>query len=167
MPDSVCKEQVFKALFFEHAEGLRNFLYYKSGNLQLAEDLVQDAFGKLWENCQKVPPEKVRSYLFTVANNLFLNQVAHQKVVLKFENRGHTQQSNITPQFLLEEQEFMKRLEKAIADLPEGQRVVYLMNRMDNKTYKEIADVLGVSVKAVEKRMHKALAVLRKISKKV
>lgn len=151
----------------EHAEGLRNFLYYKSGNLPQAEDLVQDAFGKLWENCEKVKPEKAKSFLFTVANNLFLNQVEHRKVVLKFENRGHSQQSNETPQYLLEQEEFRLRLEKAIAGLPEGQRVVYLMNRIDKKTYKEIAEALEISVKAVEKRMHKALNVLRKISKKV
>jgi len=74
---------------------------------------MQDAFGKLWENCAKVVAAKAKSFLFTVANNLFLNQVEHRKVVLKFENRGHSQQSNITPQFLLEEAEFKKRLENA------------------------------------------------------
>ena len=49
---------------------LRNFIYYKSGNMAQAEDLVQDAFSKLWENCAKVVPEKGRSYLYRVANNL-------------------------------------------------------------------------------------------------
>ncbi|MEL7378209.1 MAG: sigma factor-like helix-turn-helix DNA-binding protein, partial [Bacteroidota bacterium] len=49
-----------------------------------------------------------------------------------------------------------------IEDLPEGQRTVFLMNRSDGKTYKEIAELLGLSVKAVEKRMHGALVHLRK-----
>ena len=142
-------------------------MYYKTGSLQQAEDLMQDAFGKLWENCAKVVIDKAKSFLFTVANNLFLNQVAHQKVVLKFENQGHTQQTNVNPQFLLEEQEFKKRLEGAISALPEGQRVVFLMNRIDKKKYREIAAELAISVKAVEKRMHQALSTLRKIHKKV
>ena len=165
--NSVCEEPTFKSVFMKHAEGLRNFMYYKTGNLAQAEDLVQDAFGKLWENCAKVSFEKAKSYLFTVANNLFLNQVEHQKVVLKFKNQPKTTQSDITPQFLMEEEEFRQRLEQAIADLPENQRIVFLMNRIDKKTYREIAEELGLSVKAVEKRMHKALTELRKISKKV
>ena len=164
---NVCQEQVFKSIFLEQAKGLRNFMYYKTGNLAQAEDLVQDAFGKLWENCAKVTFEKARSFLFTVANNLFLNQVEHQKVVLKFEKRGHSQKSNVDPQFLMEEEEFRKRLETAISNLPEGQRVVFLMNRIDKKKYREIAEELNISVKAVEKRMHKALMALRKVSKKV
>jgi len=165
--DSICQEQSFKSVFMKHAEGLRNFMYYKTGNLAQAEDLVQDAFGKLWENCAKVSFEKAKSFLFTVANNLFLNQVEHQKVVLKFKNQPTKTQSDITPAFLMEEKEFRQRLEQAIANLPEKQRIVFLMNRMDKKTYRVIAEELEISVKAVEKRMHKALAELRKISKKV
>ncbi len=167
MSDNVCQEQVFQSVFMNQAEGLRNFMYYKTGNLQHAEDFMQDAFGKLWENCAKVVVAKAKSFLFTIANNLFLNQVAHKKVVLKFENQGHSQQTNINPQFLLEEQEFKQRLEAAISALPEGQRVVFLMNRIDKKKYREIAEELAISVKAVEKRIHKALNTLRKIHKKV
>lgn len=167
MSDNVCQEQVFQSIFITQAERLRNFMYYKTGNLQQAEDLMQDAFGKLWENCAKVVADKAKSFLFTVANNLFLNEVAHQKVVLKFENQGHPQQTNINPQFLLEEQEFKQRLEVAISALPEGQRMVFLMNRIDKKKYREIAVELEISVKAVEKRMHQALTTLRKIHKKV
>lgn len=167
MSDNTCEEKVFKRVFYEQAASLRNFLYYKSGNLALAEDLVQEAFERLWKNCAKVTVAKAKSFLFTVGNNLFLNHVAHQKVVLKFEQRGHTQRSDETPEFLLEEQEFKRQLEQAIADLPENQRLVFLMNRIDKKTYKEIAELLGISVKAVEKRMHKALKALRKVYKRV
>lgn len=167
MQNPVCKEDVFGSIFLAEAEGLRNFLYYKTGNLQQSEDLVQEAFGKLWENCAKVERTKAKAYLFAVGKNLFLNQVAHQKVVLRFEKQPQTESDHITPQFLMEEEEFRERLEKAIGALPEGQRIVFLMNRFDKKTYQEIAEILGLSVKAIEKRMHKALQALRKVSKKV
>ena len=167
MTNNLCKEENFKAVFMEQSEGLRNFMVYKTKSYQQAEDIVQEAFSKMWENCAKVVLDKAKSYLFTVANNLFLNQAKHQKVVLKFEQRGHTQRTDEDPAFLLEEQEFKKRLEKAISDLPEGQREVFLMNRLDKMKYREIAEALNISVKAVEKRMHKALLALRKISKKV
>ncbi|MGK0390301.1 MAG: RNA polymerase sigma-70 factor (family 1) [Maribacter sp.] len=164
---SICKDEVFEKVFMEHSEGLRNFMYYKCGNLNQAEDLVQESFVKLWSNCAKVAIGKAKSYVFTIANNLFLNEVKHQKVVLKFQQQQNESSSKETPEFLLEEQEFKQQLEKAIADLPEGQREVFLLNRIDKKTYREIAEMLGVSVKAIEKRMHKALKALRVLTKRI
>lgn len=167
MAKSVCEEIIFDSVFMSHSEYLRNFLYYKSGDLQNAEDIMQDAFGKLWEECAKVPFEKAKSFLFTVANNMFLNQVKRKKVVLKFEQRVGSSVNVETPLYLLEEAEFEKRLRNALEALPETQREVFLMSRIDGLKYKEIAERLDISVKAVEKRMHKALVALRKISKKV
>ena len=167
MAGGVCNETIYQETYFEHSEYLRNFLFYKSGNLGLSEDLVQEAFVKLWENCAKVSIEKAKSYLFTVANNLFLNSVSRQKVKLKFESFADTNKFENDPQFILEEKEFKVKLEKAIAALPETQRIVFLMNRIDKKKYREIAEELDLSVKAVEKRMHLALTELRKVHKKV
>ncbi len=164
MSKTVCQEEVFESIFKTHAESLVNFLYYKSGDYPAAEDLMQDSFSKLWKECAKVSLDKSKSFLFTIANNMFLNKVKHKKVVLKFEQRSHSQFSNETPQYLLEEAEFKNRLELAIAGLPEGQRTVFLMNRIDKMKYKEIAEKLGLSIKAIEKRMHNALKELRKIS---
>lgn len=54
MSNNICQEKAFQTIYLNQAESLRNFLYYKIGNLQQAEDLMQDAFGKLWGNCAKV-----------------------------------------------------------------------------------------------------------------
>jgi len=167
MPRSVCEEEVYSSLFSNHAESLINYLYYKSGNYSTAEDIMQDAFVKLWKECSKVVFDKAKSFLYTVATNTFLNHVKHQKIVLKFEKRGHSQISHQSPQYLLEEAEFKQKLENAIAALPEDQRVVFLMNRIDKMKYREIAEHLNLSVKAIEKRMNKALVKLRKVSKKL
>ncbi len=165
--DNVCKEEVYKSLFLEHAEHLRNFITYKSGDIELARDLVQEAFVKMWQNCKKVKPTKAKSYLFTIANNLFLNTVQREKVKLKFEtSKSHTHDIK-SPQYLMEEEEFRVRLEQAISALPEDLRIVFLMNRIDKKKYREIAELLNISTKAVEKRMSKALLALRKIHKNV
>jgi RNA polymerase sigma-70 factor (ECF subfamily) len=61
----------------------------------------------------------------------------------------------------MEMSEFKVKLEQAINDLPDGQREAFLMHRIDQMTYKEIAERLEISVKAVEKRIHKALVKLR------
>ena len=159
---SVCEATVFEEIYADYAKALYNFAYYKCGNSAQAEDLVQEAFIKMWNNCAKVIFEKAKSFLFTVTNNLFLNEVAHKKVVLNYRKKPIKTHTDESPDYVLEEKEFLNKLQTAIANLKEGQRTVFLMNRIDKKTYKEIAETLEISVKAVEKRMHLALLQLRK-----
>ncbi|MBT8259994.1 MAG: RNA polymerase sigma factor [Bacteroidia bacterium] len=159
---SVCEQKTYEFLFDTYSKALYSFIYYKCGDVHQAEDVVQEAFIKLWNNCSKVAFEKAKSFLFTVARNLFLNDVAHKKIVLQHQLDFTPKVSNETPQFLLEEQEFMLKLKSAIADLPEKQREVFLLSRIDKKKYSEISEIVGISVKAVEKRMSQALVVLRK-----
>ncbi len=164
---SVCEQSVFTKLFETHAEAVRNLIYYKCGDRDQAEDVMQEAFIKLWDNCKKVIFEKAKGFLCTVANNLFLNQVAKQKVRLEYSKIPRSTKNVESPDFVMEEKEFMEKLQKAIAELPEGQREVFLLNRIDKKTYNEIAEMLDISVKAVEKRMHNALKELRKLVKNI
>lgn len=164
---SVCEESTFTEIFKEYAKSLHSYLFYKTGNHDLSEDLAQEAFAKLWQNCASVIPASAKGYVFKTANNLLINNHNHQKVVLKFENLPHTDRSNESPEYLLEEKELKSRLENAIASLPEKQRLVFLMSRVDKKTYKEIAEIVGISKKAVEKRMYNALDSLRQISKNI
>lgn len=159
---SVCEQKNFEEIFNKHSQTLRNYIYYKCGNTQQAEDIVQESYIKLWDNCSKIIFEKAKSFLYTVANNRFFNEVAHKKVVLEHQRRSiSTDKTNETPQFILEEEEFYQKLKKVIADLPEKQREVFLLSRIDKKKYAEIAEILGISVKAVEKRMSKALLIIK------
>ncbi len=159
--ESSCNPDNFHRLYEEHADALHRFAYYKSGDGEQAEDIVQESYLRLWKNCAEVAMDKAKQFLYAVANNLMLDQFKHQKVVMKFQNVQEKRRNEQDPQFLLEEQEFKTKLEAAIAALPEGQREVFLMNRIDKLKYREIAELLGVSQKAVEKRMHKALLFLR------
>ena len=96
-----------------------------------------------------------------------INNYNHQKVVLKFESIPRTDRSNESPEFLLEEKELKDKLEAAIAALPEKQRVAFLLSRIEKKTYKEIAEILGISKQAVEKRIYNALDSLRQVSARI
>ncbi|NNC50862.1 MAG: sigma-70 family RNA polymerase sigma factor, partial [Flaviramulus sp.] len=139
-----------------------NFAYYKCGDKDNALDLVQEAFTKIWENCSKIDFTKAKTYLFTTVNNLFLNKVKHKKVVLEYAKAApYIDRTNESPEYLLEEEEFKKKLQQTLSLLSEAQREVFLLNRIDGKKYREIAEMLGISQKAVEKRMSSALKVLR------
>lgn len=158
----ICNEIIFSSFFKTNVKTLRNYLYFKFGNAEQANDVAQDAFIKLWENCVNIPEEKAKSYVYTVANNTTLNQIAHQKVVLNYaKSNVNADKTNLSPEFLIEEEEFKIKLEKAISNLTEGQRTAFLLNRIEGKKYKEIAEILNISLKAVEKRIHGALICLR------
>ncbi|NER15237.1 sigma-70 family RNA polymerase sigma factor [Leptobacterium flavescens] len=160
--EHVCEEKVFQSVFMEHATTIRNFIYYKCGDQNKAADIVQEAFIKLWQKCRDVSFEKSKSFLYTVANNLFLNEVAHQKVVLNYKNSPQRTHTDENPEYLMEEKQYDEKLQRAINSLTEGQREAFLLNRIDGKKYSEIAQLLDISVKAVEKRIHGALVSLRK-----
>ena len=165
----LCSDTVFRSVFDANFKVLRNFLVYKfRGDTESAEDIAQNAFVKLWENCGILRPEQAKSFLYTTAIRLSLNTIKHNQVVNHFELQFQPKSAHKeSPDFLMEETELKTQLEKAINDLPEKQRTVFLMNRFENQTYSEIAVSLDLSVKAVEKRMHLALLSLRKVIKNV
>ncbi len=164
---SLCEELTYTRIFREYAKTLHNYLYYKTGNSELSQDLTQEAFTKLWQNCSTVTLQGAKGYVFKTANNLLINTYNHNKVVLQHQSKPQKDRTHENPEYLLEEKELKNRLEEAIANLPEKQRVVFLMSRIEKKTYKEIAAIEGISKQAVEKRIYNALDTLRQISKKI
>ena len=83
-------------------------------------------------------------------------------MVFEFANKFRQKETSVSPEFELELKEFNDKLQNAIGALKEKNRVVFLMNRIDGLTYKQIADNLGLSQKAIEKRMKNALDELKK-----
>ncbi|WP_372757766.1 RNA polymerase sigma factor [Mariniflexile sp.] len=160
--NKLCEETFFNNFYLEHVQPAINFAYYKCGDKDNALDLVQDAFSKIWENCAKIDFTKAKTYLFTTVNNLFLNKVKHNKVVMEYAKAApYIDRTNESPEYILEEEEFKKKLQNAMSLLSDAQREVFLLNRIEGKKYREIADLLNVSQKAIEKRMSGALKILR------
>ncbi|CAL2106314.1 RNA polymerase sigma-70 factor, ECF subfamily [Tenacibaculum sp. 190524A02b] len=159
---SVCEEKNFDALFQSYYKTATNYIYYKCGNLQQAEDIVQDAFVKIWKRCAEVIYDTARAFLYTICNNALRNEFEHQKVVLKHEAIPKSDRNHESPDFILETEEFKNKLENAIANLSDKEREVFLLSRIDKKSYKEIAEITGISVKGVERRMSNAFINLRK-----
>ncbi len=160
------KEQKFNVLYSEWVHPLFRFIYFKTKDQSLSEDIVQDTFVKFWDKMGTVGEGKEKSYLFASAKNLLLNKIAHDKVV-GVHAKGQTESSVKSPHYDLEVTEFQQKLEKAISKLPDNQREVFLMNRIEGYKYREIAELLKISQKAVEKRMSQALSELRKIHNKI
>lgn len=158
----LCQESHFNTFYLEHIQAVNNFAFYKCGDKAASLDFVQEAFAKIWENCAKIDFLKAKTYLFTSVNNLFLNTVRHKKVVINYAKASpYMDRTNQSPEYLLEEEEFKQKLQAVISDLSDSQREVFLLNRIEDKKYREIAELLDVSQKTVEKRMSAALKILR------
>lgn len=145
-------------------DAIRNYVFYKVRDNALAEDIVQETFIKLWKNRETIRKKTVKSLLYTIANNTVINHFNHLKVVRTHESdvlATSGSSSSHSPQYLLEEKEFEVRLNEIINMIPDGSREVFLMNRIEELKYTEIAERLQLSVKAVEKRMSKAILIIR------
>ena len=157
---SLSKSQ-FKDLFDTHYKEIKNFLYYKTADVALSEDLAQECFMKIWQQRDKVKSATAKNYMYTVAKNLAIDHIKKKQSFFHFMSRKVNDENKETPLFVLEEKEFDERLQRAISSLSEKQRTVFLMNRIDDLTYVEIAERIGISVKGVEKRMMLALKALK------
>ncbi|MGB5377817.1 RNA polymerase sigma factor [Muriicola sp.] len=159
--ENVCEEHIYKSLYNKYAKELHDYLYYKYGEQSNPGDKAQDAFIKLWENCRKVLFSKARGFLYKVANNMVLNDIKHQKVVLRYQQEKPQQYTNENPEFLMEKEQYFKKYQEALAKLSEEQRVAFMLNKVEGKKHEEIAQQLGVTRKVVEYRIYSAFTFLK------
>lgn len=116
---------------------------------------------RLWEKQITIDPKTVKSLLFKIANDFFISRYRKEKIAFQFFNTFKPDEQSLSPEENVGYEELVKAYERSLESMPEKQRVVFLMNRIDEKKYREIAVELGLSVKAVEKRMNLALTHLK------
>ena len=154
-------QEEFKSLFDKNFDSIRNYIYFRSGDEELATDIAQDSFMKLWEKNLNYDEKPLKSLLYKIANDLFISKYRKDKVAQKYLMKLEPSIDNHSPEAQLQYKELKMKYETALEDLSEKQRVVFLMSRMEGLKYHEIAERLDLSVKAVEKRMTNALSFLR------
>lgn len=149
----------FKVLYYRYFEALFRFLWRQTSDEELAKDLLQEVFSRLWKSRENLDPrQSVKSYLYRIGHNLVIDhrrQSAHKPEPLE-DDSAHELAYFVEENFDLQE-----KIQATIAALPEPVRLVFTMNRFDGIKYAEIAAMLDISVKTVEARMSKALAILR------
>lgn len=156
------EKETFKLLFDKHFDDIRRYLFYRSGNDDLATDLAQDTFLRIWEKQIEVDMKTAKGLLFKIANDLFVSRYRKEKTSFNFFNTFEPNSNSLTPEDEINFKQLKDAYEIALKSMPEKQRTVFLMNRIDEKTYKEIAQQLNLSIKAIEKRMSQALDHLKK-----
>ncbi len=153
------KAKAFKELYFRYSEMLYRFLWRKTHDSEVAKDLVQDLFMKVWNNRQNLEEKKsIKSYLYRAANNLAIDHL--RKKIVHRETALNNPESR--PTFYPDDWfDFEDHIKRALNKLPPAQRNVFYLSRFEGFKYQEIADILEISSKTVENHMNKALKKLR------
>lgn len=153
--------EAFRSFYDLHCNSLMGFLLGKNTSRSAAEDLIQIAFLYIWEHRNKIDPNKsLRAYLFQIAYTRMLN---HHRDTKKFnhQNTVPDQQTEITPEDHARASDLHKAIKQAIIKMPEKRGTVFQLCFLQDLTYKEAAQTLGLSVKTIENHMALALKDMR------
>lgn len=159
-------KEAFEKLFRKYYSGLQRFLWGYVKNQQVAEDLVQEVFVRVWENRHSLNPDKkIKTYLYKIGRNLAIDHTRHRKIIREWEEEKKALHSFLpgdkTIDDKLHKKFILKEVKKAIEELPERRRLVFILSRYDGMSYKEIAEKLDISVNTVDTQICRALQALR------
>jgi len=129
----------------------------------MATDVAQETFIRLWEKNSELVVDNLKALLYKMAGDLLITHIRKRNVMLRYKSKPIEEQFNESPHDQMRYKELLMNYEKALEAMPEKQRTVFLLSRMDGMKYNDIAENLGLSVKAVEKRMKLALQNLRHV----
>ena len=150
----------FKMIYDAHFDDLRRYLIYRSGDQDLSKDIAQNVFMKVWTKKIEIASGNIKSLLFKMATDEFISHIRRKKVEKEYTESIDLRliREPYNNDDLLEKKVLFQ---KALNQLPEKQKTALLMNKMQGLTYKEIAEVLNLSQKAIEKRIGLALKALK------
>ncbi|HVR84625.1 MAG TPA: sigma-70 family RNA polymerase sigma factor [Planctomycetota bacterium] len=153
----------FEELYRLYEKPLTNYLFRLSGNRARAEDLLQDAFLRLWKAAPSYEPSaKVSTYVFRIAHNLFLNDAARRREKALESIDAETRSD---PASDLNRREVQSAVQKAVEALPDGEREVLVLSEYNGFKYAEISEILGIPVGTVKSRMFSAVQRLKEALK--
>ncbi|WP_338876030.1 RNA polymerase sigma-70 factor [Spirosoma sp. SC4-14] len=152
------------SLFREFYNRLVYFSFQIIRDQAQAQDIVQDAFIKYWQERDSVVPNKVaiKNYLYSSVRNASLNSIRHNRVVDDYiQQQGQTEPEELPVIESIISSEVIAEIHSAIEALPEHYRIISEMSYLEGKKNQEIADELGMSVNTVKKQKYRALELLR------
>lgn len=156
--------KAFEKLYYRFYKPLINYAHKYMKSIQVSDDMVSEVFYKIWKRRKEITvSSSFQSYLFTAVRNKCLDH-------LRAENKVHHCDDDIlvefdsltaTPLQYTMGEELQNRIEMAIEALPKDRKRIFRMSRDNGMKYKEIAEMLGISIKTVETQMGRALKHLR------
>lgn len=160
----------FRDLVERHQKAVVGTAAKMLGGYDDAEDIGQQVFLRVWKNAKRYRPDaRFTTYLFTITRNLVFNESrrrSRKKEVSANEieesiGQLAAERPELRPDEQLQQEELRQAVDRAIASLPEAQRMAVVLRRYEQLSYEEIAKVLNLSVSAVKSLLFRARTALR------
>ncbi len=154
----------FNAIIDKYQKPIINFAYSLLRDRFEAEDTAQEVFLRVYAKAKAYRPKaKFSTYIFKVARNLCFNKLRRKKshTLVPLEEGRLAAPDKTSPSRILEKKELHSLIEEALAKLPARQRSAVILSKYEGLPYKEIAKIMGCSIRAVKMLIHRAKEALR------
>lgn len=156
-------EKAFKELYTRYWKPIFEAAYYRLTNREIAKELVQNIFLRIWEKRHSIQITHLQNYLLTAVKNSVINYkestLVHKRYIQHVIETGAN--TNQEVESTVNFHELSLAIEKAIGMLPEKTRHIFRLSRFDQLSIREIAAHLNISEKAVEYHITQSLKTLR------
>ena len=158
LPDTILNRYDYNTCVNLHSDTLYRFCLHFLRDVEPARDIVQDCFEKLWINKKSVETEKAKSWLFTCAHHLMLNQLKREKVKKQhLDSLCWSSTSHADTKF-----EHQQLIQLLVKDLPPLQKSILLLRDLEGYTYQEIGSMLVLSEAQVKVYLFRARLKVKK-----
>ena len=160
------KKAQFKRVVKQYKDFIYSYAYYSTGTHEDAEDLTQEVLLKIWENMDSLRFGLTKSWVSKVTRNLCIDWSRRRNVrpetpVPLGPEEGDLAFPSPSEEPYFERAELRRKIEEAIAKLPEKLRSVIILREIEDLKYEEISDVLNLPLNSVKSYIHRARRLLR------
>ncbi len=158
-------QSAYTEIFERYSKILVNHAYKMLGNQDEANDVVQEVFLSIWNKRQELTVTgSLSSYLYKATKNRILNLIAHEKVVSRYADSisNFIENNYVVADSTLREEELEALIAKEIDLLPEKMREVFLLRKVEELSYEEIALKLNITDKTAKQQVYNSLKILRR-----
>lgn len=145
----------FKELYLTMYVSLIRFAKIYTADTYMAEDVLSDVFLKLWDQRRQIDNiRNLKVYLYTAVKNTSINYRNRQsRIVTEFENLPEQTAADSDPEAAMISSETKKAIHIAVQRLPPRCKLIFQLAKEEGLRYKEIATILGVSIKTIDNQM--------------
>lgn len=163
------EKRAFEELMDRYSLRLLNFVHRTIGDRERAQDLVQETFIRVYRHLHRFDQsKKFSTWAYTIAGNLAKNELRNRsrnplvlfQTIKKNWEADHRplewEDNTYRPDDLYRKRHLKETIDRAVQQLPEHHRVVFVLREMEGKTYEEISEITGVNLGTVKSRLNRA-----------
>ncbi len=163
------EQRAFGELVDRYDARLVNFVYRTVGDRERAQDLVQETFVRVYRHLQRFDQsKKFSTWIYTIASNLAKNELRNRsrnplvlfQTLKKNWDADHRplewEDESLKPDDLFRKRHLKEVVDRAVQDLPEHHRIVFVLRELEGRTYEEIAEITDTNLGTVKSRLNRA-----------